>query len=218
LDKPKLPFHDLEFSTEERFWSGGDAATRRVYLMTVSPPSEFVAFGVLAPSQPCFVARGQVELHLGPFIERMERDGAKVELHEWPPLPAWLIKEYATNPPWEGHEVEDPSGTPVRGGVKRNVDTYERASGTALWTQGGASERRTFIVPVKAPSEFLALGVLMTSDTVVFAKKGSVQQELGALIAHAVREQSRVELHAWPPLPKDVLHRYLEPASGSAAR
>ena len=218
LDKPNLPFHDLEFSTEEHFWTGGDAATRRVYLMTVSPPSEFVAFGALAPSEPCFVARGRVEQHLGPFIERMARDGAKVELHEWPPLPGWLLKEYASNPPWEGHEMENPSGTPVRGRVRPRVDTYELVPGTPLWTQGEAAQRSTFITPVKDASEFLALGVLTGTDTVVFSKKGTVQGALGALIAQAVGEGSRVELHAWPPLPKDVLHRYLEPVPGTPTR
>jgi hypothetical protein len=71
---------------------------------------------------------------------------------------------------------------------------------------------------VKDASEFLALGILTGTDTVVFAKKGTVRGELGALVAQAVGEGSRVELHAWPPLPKDVLHRYLEPAPGTPTR
>ncbi|RKG91381.1 hypothetical protein D7W82_00710 [Corallococcus sp. CA049B] len=218
MDKPDLPFHDLEFSTEDHFWTGGDATTRRVYLMPVSPPSEFVAFGALVPSEPCFVARGRVEQHLGPFIERMARDDAKVELHEWPPLPDWLVKEYASNPPWEGHEVENPTGTPVRGMVRSSVDTYEPVPGTPLWTPGEAIRRSIFITPVKDASELLALGVLTGTDTVVFSKKGTVQGALGALIAQAVNEGARVELHTWPPLPKDVLHLYLEPVLDTPPR
>ncbi|MFP2962867.1 hypothetical protein ACLEPN_35135 [Myxococcus sp. 1LA] len=173
---------------------------------------------MLAPSAPCFVARGRVEQHLGPFIARMAQDGAKVELHEWPPLPGWLLKEYASNPPWEGHELEDPSGPPVRGLVRPSVDTYEGVPGTPLWTLGDATQRSTFITPVKNASEFLALGVLTGTATVVFSKKGTVKGTLGALITQAVGEGSRVELHAWPPLLEDVLHHYLEAVPGTPTR
>jgi hypothetical protein len=115
-DNPKPPFHELEFSSGVTFWPEGDASTRRTYLMPVSTPSEFLAFGVLGPSKTVvFVARGRVREDLGRFIARMAQDGASVELYARPPLPANLLNEYTKNPGHEGKEYDDPPPQPTPG-------------------------------------------------------------------------------------------------------
>ncbi|RKH80183.1 hypothetical protein D7X99_22635 [Corallococcus sp. AB032C] len=182
--------------------------------MPLSRPTQFLAFGSLAPREACFVCYGRVDTNLAPFIERMVRDGAEVTLYELPPLPEALIEKYATNPPWEGHEVEKPTGTPVRGLVPKELPDYAEESSGPLWPEGTASERCTLLLPLDDPKTFLALGVATESGTVVFARKGTVEETLGSLIQQTMREQSRVELHARPSLPREVLDRYLElPAS-----
>lgn len=213
---PPLPLHDLNYPTEAPFWTAEDnASTRRVFLVPVSPPSDFVAFGVLglgSPVQVRFVAQGKVPLHLGAFIERMVREGARVELYVWPPLPAELVEQYATIPPYEGHEYEAPPGSPVRGmSASSSVEPYSRLRDSTLWTKGDVSSRYTYLVPLSDASQFLALGVSPPSATVVFAARGTLHEDLGPLISHVLREQSRVELHARPPLPQAVLDLYLTP-------
>ncbi|MHA7630197.1 hypothetical protein [Corallococcus sp. M7] len=139
----------------------------------------------------------------------MVRDSAEVRLYEWPPLPRWLLEQYASNPPWEGHEVEGPTGTPVRGFAPRNVPDYMAGTASPLWPEGTA-DRCILLMPLEDPKTFLALGVAQEPGQVFFASKGLLEESLGALINQAVREQSRVELHARPALPRDVLDRYLE--------
>ncbi|NTX07573.1 hypothetical protein [Myxococcus sp. CA040A] len=212
---PPLPVHDLENPPEAPFWTRGDASSRRVFIVPVSPPSSFVAFGALWPAdlvEVLFIAQGKVEEHLGAFVERMAREDARVELCVWPPLPKEFVAQYATVPPYEGHEYEPPPGTPVRGAAAdARVDPYSRLRGEPLWAGGDASSRYTYLAPLSDSSQFLALGVTRPSDEVVFAAKGSLVEDLGALIAHALSEQSFVELHARPPLPSEVLGRYLGP-------
>lgn len=115
-DKPQLPYYELEFSSDAPFWTVGDASTRRVYLMPVPIPSEFLAFGVLGPENTAiFVARGRVREDLGSFIARMVQDGARVELYTEPPLPKWLVDYYTKGPPHEGKEYDDPPDQPTPG-------------------------------------------------------------------------------------------------------
>lgn len=225
IDRPKPPFYELEFSSDATFWTEGDAITRRVYLMPVSTPSEFLAFGVLAPSYAelstvVFVARGRVREELGSFISRMVQDGAIVELFIWPPLPMWLVNEYVKGPPYEGKEYDDPPPPPINGLVPVPGDTteYEPTGGGTLWTAGDASSRRAILVPVRDPAEFLAFGVLGSEDTVYFALRGTVKDELGNFIAQMTREVARVELYARPKQLEGVLHKYLsEQDTGTAS-
>ena len=108
-NQPKPPFYELEFSSGTTFWTEGDASSRRTYVMPIRTPSEFVAFGVLVPSKKViFVAWGRVREDLGGFIDRMVRDGARVELYARPPLPASFVNDYAKGPPTEGQEIEHP--------------------------------------------------------------------------------------------------------------
>lgn len=215
MSKPTPPLYDLEFSEEVDFWIGGNAFTRCTFLMPVSPPSEFLAFGVLRPSeQVLFVARGKVQEHLGDFISRMVQAGAQVELYVRAPVPGWLIKKYTSDPPFEGHEYEDPQNPPVNGLMPINTQSYSASSTGSLWTEGEARTRRALLVPVREPSQFLALGVTGSPDKVHFALQGSVQEQLGELIARMVQEQARVELYARPPLPEPLWRKHLSEGHG----
>ncbi len=213
MSKPQPPFYELEFSRPATFWSGGDASARRTFLMPVSTPSEFLAFGVQGETgEVHFVARGRVGDELGDFIANVVREQARVELHVWPPLPGWLLRQYVSAPPWEGHEYEEPPESPVLGLTASGVESYERLRDVTLWTAGDALTRRVLLAPVKDPSRFLALGVLGATAQVLFALTGAVQGELGDFIARMGREEARVELYARPPLPESLLHTYLHPA------
>jgi hypothetical protein len=136
-----------------------------------------------------------VREHLGAFIARMVREQAPVELHARPPLPGWLLKQYTSNPPLEGHEYEEPPEPPVRGLTAGSVGNYESSLGSALWTEGDPSRRCVFLFPTHDPARFLALGLLRSPDKLLFALEGAVQEQLGELIAR-VREEARVELYA----------------------
>lgn len=209
LNQPLPKLRNLEFSGEEPFWSEGDTTPRKVFLMPVTSPEDFLAFGVLGREHRLhFAAHGRVEEHLGAFISRMVREEAEVELHAWPPLPRHIIIEYAFNPPWEGHEYEDPPNPPIRG-LTSEVGGSEALRGAALWGDEDSALRRVFIMPLREPSHFLAFGVVEPENRVCFALMGSLQEELEGLISRMVQEGARVELYAWPPLPGDLLSRYI---------
>ncbi|NOK03988.1 MULTISPECIES: hypothetical protein [Myxococcus] len=217
---PQLPVYELEDALEASFGTKGDATSRRVFIVPVSQPSSFVAFGALWPSpadlvEALFVAKGNLEEHLGAFVERMVREEAVVELCVYPPLPRSLVDQYASVPPYEGYEYEAPPGTPVRGmSADASVEPYSRLRDSTLWTRGDIASRHTYLSPLSDPSQFLALGVIAPPSTnVVFATRGSIVEDLGSLIAHVLREQSFVEMHANPPLAPEILARYLTPAS-----
>ncbi|WP_164019857.1 hypothetical protein [Pyxidicoccus trucidator] len=209
MSKPSLPYHDLEFSSDAPFWSGEEASERRIFLMPASPPSKFVGFGVArASKEVCFVARGVVADHLGHFISRNVREGARVELYAKPPLPHWLLERYVCDPPWEGHEYEKPPNPPVGGLVATGVERYAPSPTGALWSGGDGSNRVTFIIPVHDPAEFLALGMLGSQAEEHFMRVGRVEDQLGDFIEQMKREGARVELRALPPLPEPRLRRY----------
>jgi hypothetical protein len=107
---------ELEYSGDANLWPPGDASKRRVYLMPVSTPSQFLAFGVLVPEKTAvFVGRGRLREALGSFVARMVRDGARVELYAKPPLPRWLVNHYTKGPGHEGHEYEEPPDQDIPG-------------------------------------------------------------------------------------------------------
>jgi hypothetical protein len=139
-DKPKLPYYELEFSSDATFWTVGDASTRRIYLMPVPIPSEFLAFGVLDPDNTAvFVARGRVREELGSFIARMVQDGARVELYAEAPLPKWLVDLYIKGPPHEGKEYEEPPPQPTPGAAPTKSSTTTQKTTTASGTTSGTT-------------------------------------------------------------------------------
>lgn len=83
-------------------------------------------------------------------------------------------------------------------------------SEATFWTEGDATSRRTFLMPVTIPSEFLALGVLGTSKEACFVARGTVREHLGSFIARMERDGSSVEFYARPPLPEWLLKEYTE--------
>jgi hypothetical protein len=210
LSEPQLPFYDLEFPDEDTFWDWQREAQRRVFLMPISIPEQFLAFGVLAPDHtPVFVAQGRLRDHLGGFISQMARQEAHVELYVRPPVPEWLLKKYTSTPPYEGHEYEGPPSPPVNGLSPTGTDSYGRLRNAPLWPQEGLSTRRVYLVPVATPAEFLALGISGLDLTVHFALTGTVQEELGPFLSQMVRDDAHVELYVRPPLPPSLLDRYL---------
>lgn len=200
MSKPQPHFHDLEFSIDANFWARSDASGHRVFLMPVTTPSEFLAFGVLAPSnQVHFVARGRLKDHLGAFITHMERARAQVELYVRPPVPGNILKRYTSGPPIEGQEAEEPSGPTVKGLAPGSATSYVESRGALLWSDGDVSSRQVFLAPTREPTEFLAVGMLASSGKVLFSLVGSVQEHLAEFVARMVKDQALLELHFQPP-------------------
>jgi hypothetical protein len=200
LSASRFPFHELEFSRPADFWEGDGASERCVFLMPVTPSSEFLAFGVLEPlMQVHFVARGRLVHDLGVFLEAMLRGGARIELYVRAPVPRSILERYTSTPPIEYQEAEEPPEPPVRGLVPEpTVRTMSSLPGT-LWAAGDASARRVILTPTHLPAEFFALGLSSSSDQVLFQLRGSVQDQLGGFVTRMVQDQARVELHPRPP-------------------
>jgi hypothetical protein len=86
----------------------------------------------------------------------------------------------------------------------------EFSSDATFWTEGDASSRRTYFMPVPTPSEFLAFGVLVPSKKVIFVARGRVREEMSGFIDRMVRDEATVELYAKPPLPASFVNDYVK--------
>lgn len=86
----------------------------------------------------------------------------------------------------------------------------EFSSDATFWTEGKASSRRTYLMPVPTPSEFLAFGVLVPSKKVIFVARGRVREDLGSFIDRMVQDGAVVELYARPPLPASFVNDYVK--------
>jgi len=183
-------------SSDVPFWPREDATTRRTFLMPLSNPSEFLAFGVLGPSNKVlFVTRGKVCDHLGDFTARMVRAGASVEFHARPPLPESILKEYTSFDITEAEKPLPPSSS------------QEFSSEGSLWPEEDTNMRQAIFVPLPSPDEFLAFGVFGESERLAFVAKGRVRDHLGYFIARMMREGARVGLYTRPPQPH--LRKYI---------
>ncbi|MDC0709614.1 hypothetical protein POL68_14175 [Stigmatella sp. ncwal1] len=199
MSKPQPPFHDLEFATVVDFWAGTPSIHRSAFLMPVKAPKEFLAFGVLQPSrQVHFVARGRLKDHLANFLSRMAQSGAQIELYVRAPVPAGFLRRYASGPPIENQESEDPPEQPVLGLVPTGATPYTK-SHKAFWPQSEPVSRRVLLAPTHEPAEFLALGLLTSSDNVLFRVNDSVQEHLGKFVTRMVKDGANVELYTQPP-------------------
>jgi hypothetical protein len=136
-------FYSLEFHGDVDFWGQTGDATRRTFLMPLSTPAEFLAFGVLGPSnEVLFVARGRVRDHLGDFIVRMVQAGASVELYARAPLPGHILNDYIKDNPHEQKETDNPPPLPnweqgtvvLRSGYEMTLQD----STPSLWSTEGA--------------------------------------------------------------------------------
>ncbi len=81
---------------------------------------------------------------------------------------------------------------------------------TTFWTEGDASSRRTWLMPVPTPSEFLAFGVLVPSKKVIFVGRGRVREDLGRFIDRMAQDGATVELYARVPLPASFVNDYVK--------
>ncbi|MFP2925544.1 hypothetical protein ACLESO_10055 [Pyxidicoccus sp. 3LG] len=88
-----------------------------------------------------------------------------------------------------------------------NLEFFGDAS---FWTGAGDSPRRTFLMPLPNPAEFLAFGVVDPSSTVLFVARGRVGEHLGEFVSRMVRDGATVELYARPPLPWELVKRYIK--------
>ena len=201
------PFHDLEFSQDPPRWPPGTEG-RRVFLMPAADAALFVAFGA-REEEVCFVARGSLGENLGPFLERMAKEEVSVGLYVQPPVSRDLLDTYGAPPPFEGHEFEGPPKPPINGVASDQVRLYPAEGGSSPWSSEDPAPRRVFLVPLREPATFLALGLLEDSDRVLFALQGRVREDLPRLLAHLRRVSCRVQLFALPPLPQGVLDTYL---------
>lgn len=86
----------------------------------------------------------------------------------------------------------------------------EFSSDATFWTEGDASSRRAWLMPVPTPSEFLAFGVLVPSKKVLFVARGRVREDLGGFIDRMVRDGATVELYARVPLPASFVNDYVK--------
>jgi hypothetical protein len=159
-------FYSLEFFSDANFWTAGDASTRRTFLMPLSSPREFLAFGVLSPSNELiFVAQGRVVDHLGPFIERMKQEGATVELYARPPLPDDVIDEYTQGGHHEQKETDVPPPAPDALGKVTLSGTSSTpvllTSRTDLWASVAGDTRRVVKLPIlNVAEEWLVFGLV----------------------------------------------------------
>lgn len=169
-------FYSLEFDSDARFWTAGEALTRCTFLMPLSSPAEFLAFGVLKPSNELiFVARGRVIDHLGPFIARMKEAGATVELYARPPLPAHLIHQYTKG---DGHEQKETDVPPPAPDALGKVTLSGAASTprlltseTDLWASVDGRDRRVVKLPIPdVMDQWLAFG-LVAVDTAEYRER-----------------------------------------------
>ncbi|HYO54795.1 hypothetical protein [Archangium sp.] len=218
--------YNLEYFGDAPFWEGVENFSRRTFLMPLSNPAEFLAFGVFGSSNTVlFVARGRVREHLGDFLARMEQAGASAELYARVPLPWSLVKRYASGDPFDLPETEGPQDPPnagriaYGGGVALALQgtTLDITTGNPAWPQeSDISTRKVFIMPFIMPTsgqeEFLALGVCNPSDPYqnrfVFVARGSVSDQLGNFTTRMRKDEvSVVEPCNWPPL--DYLQRYV---------
>lgn len=201
---------ELEFSNDIIFWTEGAATTRRTFLMPLSNPLEFMAFGVLGVShQLHFVAHGRVREDAGAFIDRMKQDGASVELYAQAPLSEDILRHYGVGQPYETQVLLPP---PDPNGPSRPEDIL-----ASLWREGDATTRRALLMPLSNPAEFLAFGMLSPSDTPHFVARGQVRDDLRAFIDRMVRDGAKVELYARAPLPEEVLSKYTSDPSLAVA-
>ena len=213
-------FYALEFEIEANFWTAGDASTRRVYLMPLASSTEFLAFGVLVPSdRVLFVARGRVVDDMPFFIVQMKQAGARVELHARPPLPGHIIREYIKGHGHEQKETEAPPRVPnLVGDVEYSsgAATGSLTSSSSLWPPSNA-DRKVLVVPVPGSQESLAFGLLRVNlpeylwSVAFVARLGSGLQDF---LTRMEEDRASVELNP-TPLPS-TLQAYMQENFGGS--
>ncbi|MCP3138994.1 hypothetical protein [Pyxidicoccus xibeiensis] len=86
----------------------------------------------------------------------------------------------------------------------------EFSSDASFWEGAGDSQRRTFLMPLPDPAEFLVFGVVDPSSKVLFVARGRVRDHLGEFVSRMTRDGASVEFYARPPLPWQLVKRYIK--------
>jgi hypothetical protein len=211
-------FYSLEFFSDAHFWTVGDASTRRTFLMPLATPREFLAFGVLSPSNELiFVARGRVMDHLGPFLTRMKQAEATVELYARPPLPGHIIREYTKGDGHEQKETDAPPPAPDAQGkviLSGSAPTPQRLTAQMnLWASVSGSTRRVLKLPIpEVKEEWLAFGLVEVDSVECLEQVAFVARlktsELGATLGGVAVSDQDVPT---------TLRRYVEESFPSAS-
>ena len=165
-NSPEL--YSLDVSIGADFWAQAGNAARRTFLMPLSSPFDFIAFGVLAPSHELhFVDRGQVLDHLGEFIRRMTQAGASVELYARAPLPDSVLAPYIDDGPYPQKEVDQPPAAPNsigRATLSTGQEPVSLSSGSNLWSMTGSARRVLVTAVPNVSSESLVIGMVMVDQ------------------------------------------------------
>jgi hypothetical protein len=217
MSQQEPTFYNLKFSGDAPFWAGAEELTRRTFLMPLSNPAEFLAFGVVGPSSTVlFVARGRVREDLGRFLATMAQAGASTELYKRVPLPWPLVKRYTSDDPYGGPETEGPRDPPVTGVLVYGGGADPSLAGTSQdlvqspeWPaeEDFFSARQVFVLPLAGGEDFLALGVCREPDRFVFVARGRVGTQREDFIARMQQAGVHVEPCDWPPL--DFLQQFV---------
>ncbi|OJH38336.1 hypothetical protein [Cystobacter ferrugineus] len=78
-----------------------------------------------------------------------------------------------------------------------------------FWTGAEERSRRTLLMPLPNPAEFLAFGVSGPSNTVLFVARGRVREHLGDFLSRMEQASASVALYERVPLPWPFVKRYL---------
>jgi hypothetical protein len=163
-------FYSLKTTGDVDFWGQAGDSARRTLIMPLSNPREFIAFGVLAPSNEVpFVARGEVLAHMGPFLGRMAQAGASAELYARVPLPGSIVNRYIKDDPHDQKEADRPppapnlTGNVTVAGEEPSTFAYEGNEGS-LWTISGSTRRVLSTHVPGSNTAFLAFGLVYVDE------------------------------------------------------
>jgi hypothetical protein len=166
------PFYSLKTAGDVDFWAQAGDSARRAMIMPLTNPREFIAFGVLAPSNEVFfVARGEMLAHMGHFLSRMAQAGASAELYARVPLPGSIVNPYIKDDPHEQKEADQPPPAPnsignaaIRTGGEPQTMTIA-SNESSLWTITGSTRRVLVTAVPGSTSASLAFGMVMVDQT-----------------------------------------------------
>jgi hypothetical protein len=165
-------FYNLRQLNIANFWSAGGASARRALIVQQPSTSEFLAFGVLLPSNTLhFMVRGQLD-QMTDFVARMKKDGAEVvpltqrETEEPPPLPNFTFNTSLTTDIRVTTSLTTDIRVTLRGAAASNetVSFTTAEQGNGLWPSG-SDQQNVILVPVpNSSTESLAFGLCELSS------------------------------------------------------
>lgn len=88
--------------------------------------------------------------------------------------------------------------------------SLKTAGDVDFWAEAGDSARRTMIMPLSNPREFIAFGVLARSNAVLFVARGEMLAHMGPFLSRMARAGASAELYARVPLPGRIVNPYIK--------